>query len=1080
MPLSSLPVVDAVDLRRQVGALTFARGQEYFRRGLVLAKSISYDALDRKLYGRVRGTRPTPYECRIWLEQDGDGFLVEADSGLCSCPVGFDCKHIVALVLAANATAMQNQGQRSGVPKWELQLRKLADAISAAVVLPKLAPVALQLRAAEWGTSHWGRPAMEVRIARPGKNKRWVGHPDLRWTSAAWHSDSISRAQTRWFQDFYRLANAGYGSATWMQLGLADSDALWPHLARAAELGIELVGDRPTDLVELASLIEPAMDLRQDDAGLHLLEVVRIGGPGGQTHAGAKVAGVGATGYAVFLERPDGRLIVLGPGAGCGLLVGASFRNALPLDIPAGQTDGFWAELYPALASALPVLSTDGSVELPELPTAELVLRIATPQPTKAELSWRWRYGQGAAAREYPTDSTDRPGPRCDPAGEEAILAGVEAVRSASRAFGDPRSAAAQELSDAALARFATTALPALGRVEGLVIAGDLDHVKARTEEPAVRIKAQSAGGADWFDLGVTVQVGDLDLPFADIFEALAAGDSHVMAEDGSLVSLDHPVFLRLARLIEEAAKLSDRPGKLRIGRFQASLWQDLEETAGGIEGAERWRASMAELRGLAEATPSSEPLPGGVTAQLRPYQKVGYDWLTFIWRHKLGGILADDMGLGKTVQTLAMIARARLEQPADTPPFLVVAPSSVVPGWVEEAARFTPELVVRTAGETRARAGQPLAQLAQGADLIVTSYAIFRLDKEEFAGVAWPGLILDEAQFAKNWATKVNQQARALGTDFKLAITGTPMENSLEEFWAIFAIVAPGLLGSRRQFKELYAGPISAGGDSGQDAMGQLRRRARPLLLRRTKETVAGDLPERQEQVLHVELAGRHRELYDTYLQRERSRMLGLLEDWETNQFAILRSLTLLRRAALDATLVDPSLHGVPSSKLDVLMDQLDQVIGAGHRALVFSQFTTYLAKVRQRLRAVGVEHAYLDGSTTRRADVINSFKQGTAAVFLISLKAGGFGLNLTEADYVFLLDPWWNPATENQAIDRTHRIGQTRPVMVSRLVSQETIEEKVMALKERKQALFDSLLDQDGAFGAAMTAEDVRALVA
>ncbi|MDR0627549.1 MAG: DEAD/DEAH box helicase, partial [Bifidobacteriaceae bacterium] len=604
---------------------------------------------------------------------------------------------------------------------------------------------------------------------------------------------------------------------------------------------------------------------------------------------------------------------------------------------------------------------------------------------------------------------------------------------------------------------------------------------KVRTDLPVVKLKASSSSDGDWFDLGGTVQVGEAEVVFARVFEALAAGDAHVMADDGSLVELDHPVFEKLAKLIDEAAKLSDRPGKPRIGRYQASLWQDLEEVAGAVEGAGRWRSAMADLRDLAstDAAPSAEPLPATLTAELRPYQKAGYDWLTFIWRHRLGGVLADDMGLGKTVQTLAMIARARTEQTAGAPPFLVVAPSSVVPGWLEEAARFTPSLVVRPASETRARAGTTLAELSAGADLIVTSYAIFRIDNAEFSAQPWSGLVLDEAQFAKNFATKVNQLARQLKTDFKLAVTGTPMENSLSEFWAIFAIVAPGLLGSRKQFKELYAGPIAAGGDPAQAAMTQLRRRTKPLLMRRTKERVAADLPERQEQVVHVALDGRHRELYDTYLQRERSRMLGLLDDYDSNRIAILKSLTLLRRAALDVSLIDPGLRSVPSSKLDVLLDQLGQVLGSQHRALIFSQFTSYLAKVRERLEEARLAYCYLDGSTTNRAAVINGFKQGDAPIFLISLKAGGFGLNLTEADYVFLLDPWWNPAAENQAVDRTHRIGQDRPVMVSRLVSKDTIEDKVMALKARKQALFDSLLDADGAFSTALTADDVRALV-
>jgi SNF2 family DNA or RNA helicase len=472
--------------------------------------------------------------------------------------------------------------------------------------------------------------------------------------------------------------------------------------------------------------------------------------------------------------------------------------------------------------------------------------------------------------------------------------------------------------------------------------------------------------------------------------------------------------------------------------------------------------------------------------AELRSYQQAGYEWLVFLWEHQLGGILADDMGLGKTVQALALMAHAveaSREHPEgkapDQPPFLVVAPSSVLPGWLEEAARFTPELRVRAASATRTRQGVPMLELRAQADVIVTSYAVFRLDYEAFAAQPWAGLILDEAQFAKNAATKANQQARALRAPFKLAVTGTPMENSLDELWAIFRIVAPGLLGNRKQFKAAYADAVAAGGPAGEAALALLRRRIKPLLMRRTKEIVAPELPERQEQILPVELEPKHRQIYDTYLQRERSRMLGLLEDYEANRFAVFRSLTTLRRAALDVALVDSEHEGVASSKLNLLMGQLEQVVAAGHRALVFSQFTSYLAKLRDRLEQAGTAYSYLDGATTNRQAVINGFKQGTQPVFLISLKAGGFGLNLTEADYVYLLDPWWNPAAENQAIDRTHRIGQDRPVMVFRLVSQRTIEDKVMQLKAKKQALFDSVLDQDGAFSGGLTPEEVLALI-
>ena len=249
---------------------------------------------------------------------------------------------------------------------------------------------------------------------------------------------------------------------------------------------------------------------------------------------------------------------------------------------------------------------------------------------------------------------------------------------------------------------------------------------------------------------------------------------------------------------------------------------------------------------------------------------------------------------------------------------------------------------------------------------------------------------------------------------------------------------------------------------------------------MRRTKEQVAADLPEKQEQVLEVELHPDHRRLYQTHLQRERQKVLGLLSDINHNRFTILRSLTLLRQLSLDAGLVDPEYADVPSAKIDALLEQISDVAGSGHRALVFSQFTRFLRIARARLEANGVECCYLDGSTVNRPDVIASFKEGTAPVFLISLKAGGFGLNLTEADYCFLLDPWWNPATEAQAVDRTHRIGQTRNVMVYRLIAAGTIEEKVMALKARKAELFSSVIDSDGAFSASLSVDDIRALFA
>jgi SNF2 family DNA or RNA helicase len=505
-------------------------------------------------------------------------------------------------------------------------------------------------------------------------------------------------------------------------------------------------------------------------------------------------------------------------------------------------------------------------------------------------------------------------------------------------------------------------------------------------------------------------------------------------------------------------------------------------------EQAAAWRQAVG---GLLEGGVQGLPLPSTLNAELRPYQLEGFNWLSFLYRHGLGGVLADDMGLGKTVQALALICAAKVaatEPDADAAapfpagaapgaaPFLVVAPTSVVGNWEAETARFAPGLTVRAIGETFAKSGSHPAEAMAGADVVITSYALFRIDYEAYASLQWAGFVLDEAQFVKNHQSKAYQCARKIPAAFKLAITGTPLENNLMEFWALTSIVAPGLFSSPKRFAEYYQKPVEKNGDKAQ--LDKLRRRVRPLMMRRTKEQVIHDLPPKQEQILEVVLNPRHQKVYQTHLQRERQKILGLIDDVNKNRFTIFQSLTLLRQLSLDPSLVDPSLSGVRSSKLDVLFEQLEDLVAEGHRALIFSQFTGFLGKVRERLIEENIEFCYLDGSTRNRTDVVNEFKNGAAPVFLISLKAGGFGLNLTEADYVFLLDPWWNPASEAQAVDRTHRIGQARNVMVYRLVAKDTIEEKVMALKARKSQLFADVLHGDAMSGGALTADDLAGL--
>jgi SNF2 family DNA or RNA helicase len=626
--------------------------------------------------------------------------------------------------------------------------------------------------------------------------------------------------------------------------------------------------------------------------------------------------------------------------------------------------------------------------------------------------------------------------------------------------------------------RFSTELLPLLAGHPGLIVEVSGEPADYREAGETLRIAVSTdemAGDTDWFDLGVTITVEDRPVPFLDVFLALSRGEPYLLLPDGAYFCLDKPELRALARLIEEARALQDSPaGPLRISRYQAGFWDEL--AALGVIGhqAAAWREQVQGLLS-AGAIGQAEP-PAGLRARLRPYQQDGFGWLAFLWEHRLGGILADDMGLGKTLQCLALISHARQRDPAAAP-FLIVAPTSVVANWAAEAARFAPDLNVVPVSGTVARRGQGLGELIAGADAVVTSYTLLRIDFAAYAELGWSGLLLDEAQQAKNRQSKVYQCARRLAAPVKIAITGTPLENNLMELWSLLSITAPGLFPSPDRFRDYYARPVERQGES--ERLAQLQRRIKPLVRRRTKEQVAADLPAKQEQVLEVDLHPQHRRAYQTRLQRERQKVLGLIGDMDSNRFAIFRSLTVLRQLSLHAGLVDEAHAGLASAKVDALLGQLQEVTGGGHRALVFSQFTGFLGKVRERLEAEGIPYCYLDGSTRDRAAVVQRFKDGTVPVFLISLKAGGFGLNLAEADYCFLLDPWWNPATETQAVDRVHRIGQTRRVMVYRLVAKDTIEEKVMALKARKARLFSSVLDDGNAFGTTVDADDIRALL-
>jgi superfamily II DNA or RNA helicase len=537
-----------------------------------------------------------------------------------------------------------------------------------------------------------------------------------------------------------------------------------------------------------------------------------------------------------------------------------------------------------------------------------------------------------------------------------------------------------------------------------------------------------------------------------EVIHAWMMGEELVSLPDGGWAPLPMDWLAEHGHRLADLLSARDETGKVaRYALFDlARLCEALDHPPPpGLEGIRRL---IDGFDGIAPAD-----LPEGFTGELRSYQAEGVAWLSFLKQAGMGGVLADDMGLGKTIQALCLISDRTL----------VVAPRSVLHNWEEEAARFRPDLKVHIYHG-------PQRKLDETADLTITTYALMRGDAKRMQEIQWSMVILDEAQAIKNPESQVSQAAFGLRADFRITLTGTPVENRLDELWSQMHYVNPGLLGGRRDFDERYSQAISRG-DSG--AAGRLRERIRPFILRRLKREVAPELPPRTDLVLRCNLSEAERAVYDTVRMATQQKVVA--EMGKTNVMVALEALLRLRQASCHSGLV-PGQTAEGSAKITLLMDTLDAVVAEGHKALVFSQWTALLDRVEPHLHAAGHPFIRLDGSTRDRRGVVNTFQSDDGPpVMLISLKAGGTGLNLTAADHVFLLDPWWNPAVEDQAADRTHRIGQDKPVLVYRLVAEDTVEERILKLQVKKRAIADAALGEaDQAAG--ITREDLLALLA
>ncbi|MCX6968141.1 MAG: SNF2-related protein [Verrucomicrobia bacterium] len=611
---------------------------------------------------------------------------------------------------------------------------------------------------------------------------------------------------------------------------------------------------------------------------------------------------------------------------------------------------------------------------------------------------------------------------------------------------------------------------PALAAQWDVTLGPRFTNVSAEIERITPRVEILSSG-EQWFDLQFDLSTGSGErFSAAEVQRMLQLGQNHVRLKSGKLAVFNSALLDDFQSVLRDCNPQQRQPGSYRIDKAHAGYLEAAAAGAGfAVHAGANWRQWAQSQQGKVEMT----PLPlGDLETVLRGYQKHGAAWLHFLGANGLGGILADDMGLGKTLQALAYLRT----QPG---PSLVVCPSSLIFNWQREVEKFTPErkvLVIEGAQRSRKFAEIPKA------DLVITSYPLLRRDAERYRQFAFSTVILDEAQHIKNPDTQNAQAAGMLRAARKFILTGTPVENSVRDIWSLMNFVMPGYLGERDDFRERYEIPIARQND--KETLARLAKRLRPFLLRRRKQEVAADLPQKLENVAYCELNEAQKQVYAALLQGARAQIDEATGEKNAGraQMLMLTALLRLRQASCDLRLLDKAgaaAAKADSGKVELFNELLQEAVDGGHRVLVFSQFVSMLTLLRRELEGQGIAYCYLDGQTRDRMEEVDRFQNGDAPVFLISLKAGGVGLNLTAADTVIHFDPWWNPAVEAQATDRAHRIGQKNVVTAYKLIARGTVEEKILHLQRKKREIIDAAIENEEPLMEGLTLEEIRGLL-
>jgi non-specific serine/threonine protein kinase len=605
----------------------------------------------------------------------------------------------------------------------------------------------------------------------------------------------------------------------------------------------------------------------------------------------------------------------------------------------------------------------------------------------------------------------------------------------------------------------------------GFTILGEEKLDKLKVRRAAAKLVSTVSSGQDWFDLQVEIDFDGMRVSVEQILKNHNRNKNYITLNNGYTIQIDEQILKKIGFVNTFGQKTEDH----RVHRFSKShllLLEQILDDSDSQKSDAAYKKSLARIKNFTAM--KEKTVPRSFKGELRTYQKAGFNWLHFLKEFGFGGCLADDMGLGKTVQALAFLQDVIADSKGK--PILVVTPTSVIYNWAREIERFTPLLEYYVYHGTEREKDY---EVLNNSNIILTSYALVWRDYAFLEQIDYYYIILDESQKIKNAGALTTRSIGSLRSDYRLALTGTPLENNLSELWSQFNFLNPGMLGTLKAFQNNFGRAIELAGD--EQMAKKLRKIIYPFILRRKKEEVAGELPPKTEIVTFCDMEKKQRQIYEKWRDYYRAAVLNKIDEDGLNRskIKVLEGLTRLRQICIHPDLVEGKNGRLQSEKFNYLFEQLAEILSENHKVLVFSQFVKALSLLRRQLDEKAIVYAYLDGHTSKRSEEVDRFQNEEACkVFLISLKAGGTGLNLTAADYVFLLDPWWNPAVELQASDRAHRIGQNRQVFVYKLISKNSVEEKILTLQQKKSALVDNIIRTDGAFFKTLSKEDIEGL--